>query len=255
MEDDEIVALFVQRDQEAIGQTAGKYGERLRSLANSILKDPPAAEECENDTYLQAWNSIPPHQPGGYLYAFLARITRHLALDVCRSRSRKKRSAPLSQLTREMEQCIPDPSDTQCQVDGVLLAQAVSGYLRTLSEENGMKAAYVCGSQNNDGFSYGGDGILSKTSNHAGGILGGISDGSQILLRAYIKPTPSISQPQSTADKNGKNIDLEIKGRHDPVIVPRAVVVVEAMAALVLTDALLCGMGARMEYLERIWKK
>ena len=135
MEDDEIVALFVQRDQEAIGQTAGKYGERLRSLANSILKDPPAAEECENDTYLQAWNSIPPHQPGGYLYAFLARITRHLALAVCRSRSRKKRSAPLSQLTREMEQCIPDPSDTQCQVDGVLLAQAVSGYLRTLSEE------------------------------------------------------------------------------------------------------------------------
>ena len=65
----------------------------------------------------------------------MARITRHLALDVCRSRSRKKRSAPLSQLTREMEQCIPDPSDTQCQVDGVLLAQAVSGYLRTLSEE------------------------------------------------------------------------------------------------------------------------
>lgn len=129
------------------------------------------------------------------------------------------------------------------------------GAVKAVEIGDGMKAAYACGSQNNDGFSYGGDGILSKTSNHAGGILGGISDGSQILLRAYIKPTPSISQPQSTADKNGKNIDLEIKGRHDPVIVPRAVVVVEAMAALVLTDALLCGMGARMEYLERIWKK
>lgn len=135
MEDEEIVALFVQRNQEVIGQTAGKYGARLRSLANSILKDPPAAEECENDTYLQAWNSIPPHQPGGYLYPFLAKITRHLALDVCRSRGRKKRAAPLSQLTREMEQCIPDPSDTQCQVDGVLLAQAVGDYLRTLPEQ------------------------------------------------------------------------------------------------------------------------
>lgn len=135
MEDEEIVALFVQRDQDAIGQTAGKYGTRLRQLANSILKDPPAAEECENDTYLQAWNSIPPHQPGNYLYPFLAKITRHLAIDVCRSRTRKKRSAPLSQLTREMEQCIPDPNDTQCQVDGVLLAQAVGDYLRTLSPE------------------------------------------------------------------------------------------------------------------------
>lgn len=135
MEDEEIVALFVQRDQEAIDQTAGKYGARLRKLANSILKDPPAAEECENDTYLQAWNSIPPHQPGSYLYPFLAKITRHLAIDVCRSRARKKRSAPLSQLTREMEQCIPGPSDTPCQVDGVLLAQAVGDYLRTLSPE------------------------------------------------------------------------------------------------------------------------
>lgn len=135
MEDEEIVALFNQRNQDAISQTAGKYGARLRKLADSILKDPPAAEECENDTYLQAWNSIPPHQPGSYLYPFLAKIIRHLAIDVCRSRSRKKRSAPLSRLTREMEQCIPDPSDTQCRVDGVLLAQAVGDYLRTLSPE------------------------------------------------------------------------------------------------------------------------
>lgn len=71
------------------------------------------------------------------------------------------------------------------------------GAVKAVEIGDGMKAAYVCGSQNNDGFSYGGDGILSKTSNHAGGILGGISDGSQILLRAYIKPTPSIRDRKS----------------------------------------------------------
>lgn len=129
------------------------------------------------------------------------------------------------------------------------------GAVKAVEIGDGTKAACSRGSQNNDSFRYGEDGTLAKISNHAGGILGGISDGSQILLRVYIKPTPSISRPQPTADRNGQNIDLTIKGRHDPVIVPRAVVVVEAMAALVLTDALLCGMGARMEYLEKIWKK
>ncbi len=129
------------------------------------------------------------------------------------------------------------------------------GAVKAVEIGDGVKVARSCGSQNNDGFHYDAHGSLTKTSNHAGGILGGISDGSQILLRAYIKPTPSISQPQATADKKGENINLQIQGRHDPVIVPRAVVVVESMAALVLADALLCGMSARMEYLEKIWKR
>ncbi len=135
MEDDAIVELFIARDQSALTETAEKYGPRLRALANGVLHDPSAAEECENDAYLQAWNSIPPHEPRGYLFPFLAKITRHLALDVCRHRGRKKRGAPLSQLTREMEQCIPDPSDAQGQVDGVLLAQAVGDFLRSQPEE------------------------------------------------------------------------------------------------------------------------
>ena len=137
------------------------------------------------------------------------------------------------------------------------LAKAIMsiGGVKAVEIGDGTKAASSRGSQNNDSFCYGADGTLTTTSNHAGGILGGISDGSQILLRAYIKPTPSISQPQQTADKNGNDITLEIKGRHDPVIVPRAVVVVESMAALVLADALLCGLGARMEHLEKVWKR
>ena len=86
-----------------------------------------------------------------------------------------------------------------------------------------------------------------------GGILGGISDGSPIIVRAHIKPTPSVFSPQETVNKNGENILVRIKGRHDPVIVPRAVVVVEAMTALTLVDLLFAGMPSRMEGLRRFY--
>ncbi len=91
---------------------------------------------------------------------------------------------------------------------------------------------------------------VSKKTNHAGGILGGISDGSRIILRAHVKPTPSIFTEQETVTKNGDPVTVAIKGRHDPVIVPRAVVVVEAMTALTLADALLLQTGARLDYLK-----
>ena len=69
---------------------------------------------------------------------------------------------------------------------------------------------------------------MTKKTNHAGGVLGGISDGTTVVFRAYIKPTPSIFQKQETVNRSGEEIEIAIKGRHDPVIVPRAVVVVEA---------------------------
>ena len=94
-----------------------------------------------------------------------------------------------------------------------------------------------------------------KATNHAGGILGGISDGSDILLRAHVKPTPSIYAPQQTVDASGHEIDLQIKGRHDPVIVPRAVVVLECMTALTLLDAMMANMCCRMDSLERFYNK
>lgn len=78
MEDNRIVELYLLRDERAIGQTAEKFGSRLRSLAFGIVNDRQTAEECENDTYMEAWNAIPPHEPRNYLYAFLARITRHI---------------------------------------------------------------------------------------------------------------------------------------------------------------------------------
>ena len=91
MDDRGIVALYLRRDETAIRQTAEKYGSRLRTLAYGIVNDLQTAEECENDTYMEAWNTIPPHEPSDYFYAFLARITRHISLNRCRDRDRFKR--------------------------------------------------------------------------------------------------------------------------------------------------------------------
>ena len=112
---------------------------------------------------------------------------------------------------------------------------------------DGFAAAKALGSQNNDEFYVDAYGKVNKKTNHAGGILGGMSDGSQIVLRAAFKPTPSIAQLQKTANNHGENVEIAIKGRHDPVVVPRAVVVVEAMTALTIVDLLLMGKNAKLD--------
>ena len=135
MDDNKIVELYLLRDETAIKQTTEKFGSRLRSLAYRIVNDRQTAEECENDTYMEAWNTIPPHEPRSYLYAFLARITRHISLNCCRDRSRLKRSAFICELSAEMEQCIPAPDDVACRVDDMALGEAINGFLSTLAEE------------------------------------------------------------------------------------------------------------------------
>ncbi|NLL79039.1 MAG: chorismate synthase [Clostridiales bacterium] len=128
------------------------------------------------------------------------------------------------------------------------LAKAVMsiGAVKAVEIGDGILCSQANGSVNNDPFCIQ-NGHIKKSTNHAGGILGGISDGSPILLRAHIKPTPSIFREQDTVNKNGEEIKVQIKGRHDPVIVPRAVVVVEAMAAITLADALLMNMSSRLD--------
>lgn len=126
------------------------------------------------------------------------------------------------------------------------------GAVKAFEIGDGFFTASSKGSENNDAFQIIDGGIAKKT-NHAGGILGGISDGSPIVLRAYIKPTPSIYKTQQTVNKDGQEISVNIKGRHDPVIVPRAVVVVESMTAITLLDLLLENMKSKMDYLERIY--
>ena len=135
MTDDQIVDLYLSRKEAAIRETKEKYGCRLYALAHGIVKDMQTAEECENDTYLSAWNSIPPHEPRNYLYAFLARITRHIALNICRKRHQLKRDALICELSAEMEQCLPSPSDGECMADDLALSEAINGFLAKLNEE------------------------------------------------------------------------------------------------------------------------
>ncbi len=120
---------------------------------------------------------------------------------------------------------------------------------------DGFFAADSTGLTNNDAFYYNNEGKVEKKTNHAGGILGGLSDGSDIIFRAAIKPTPSIFATQETINKSGENISVNIKGRHDPVIVPRAIVVVECMAAITILDALLMNMSARVEHLKKFYER
>lgn len=119
---------------------------------------------------------------------------------------------------------------------------------------SGFEAAKATGSVNNDSFVME-QGKIAKKTNHAGGVLGGMSDGSNIVFRAAVKPTPSISAMQNTVNKNGEEIEVSIKGRHDPMIVPRAVVVVEAMAALTLVDLIFSNMTAKMDDICAFYKR
>lgn len=146
------------------------------------------------------------------------------------------------------------------------LAHAVMsiGAVKGVEIGDGYQAARSIGSVNNDEF------VMShisadkaadvqrirpnKATNHAGGILGGISDGDTIILRASFKPTPSIARPQKTVNRQGKEVETVIKGRHDPIVVPRAVVVVETMTAFTLADMLLVNMTSRLDRIKEFYK-
>jgi len=135
------------------------------------------------------------------------------------------------------------------------LAKAIMsiGAVKAVEIGDGVSVSSRKGSENNDAF-YSENNKITKKTNHAGGILGGISDGSQIVIRAHVKPTPSIYQPQETVNQNGENLTIQIKGRHDPIIVPRAVVVMECMTALTILDAMLLNACAKMDNLKKLYQ-
>ena len=157
----------------------------------------------------------------------------------------------------------------ECVIDGVMpgigepvfdkldanLAKAVMsvGAVKGFEIGSGFDAARATGLENNDAFVMR-DGKVAKKTNNSGGTLGGMSDGSQIVFRAAIKPTPSVSAVQETVNKSGEDIQVSVKGRHDPMIVPRAVVVVEAMAALVLVDLIFENMTAKIDNIVKFYK-
>ena len=177
----------------------------------------------------------------------------------------KKAAEYVSTLMEQMDSC---GGLIECRVDHLpaglgepvfdkldaLLAQAIMsiGAVKGVEIGDGFQSASSTASTNNDPFCMQ-QGQVMKTSNHSGGTLGGMSDGSQLILRAAIKPTPSISQMQHTVNNSGEEIKLSIHGRHDPIIVPRAVVVVEAMTALTLADLLLRNAVSQMNQIKQLY--
>ncbi len=136
------------------------------------------------------------------------------------------------------------------------LAKAIFsiGAVKSFEVGDGIAAASSDGLHNNDAYRMDEEGNVRKKTNHSGGITGGISDGAPIVLRAAFKPTPSVAAVQETVNRRGENIEISIKGRHDPIIVPRAVVVVESMAAFVILDAMLGSMTTRMDAVKDFFK-
>ena len=128
MEDVRIIELYVSRDEQAIRETMQKYGRPLHSLAYTIVANDEDAEECVSDTYLSAWKLIPPHTPYTYFFAFLARITRHLALNSVKKAGRQKRCIPLTELSAELQECLPAQNDFAEKE----IAAAISAFLHTL---------------------------------------------------------------------------------------------------------------------------
>lgn len=132
LDDRQTVELFLKRDETAIGCCKEKYGRRLRNIAFGILNNAQDAEECENDTYLEAWNKIPPHEPYDYLFAFLARIIRCKAINMCRKKGNEKHLLALSD---EMMSCIPCKEDAVSHLDAVVLGREINAFLRLQTEE------------------------------------------------------------------------------------------------------------------------
>ena len=134
MSDEQIVALYWQRDEQAIRETDIKYKKFLLSVAYNILQDMYDSEECLNDTYIGAWNAIPPARPT-LLQAFLATIMRRTAIDCYKAKKRQKRMA--SELTvslSEVEDFISVDDDMYSQTDAKELGRVISDFVRSLSE-------------------------------------------------------------------------------------------------------------------------
>ena len=134
MDDNKIIELYWRRDENAVSQTKAIYGETLKALAFRILHSSEDAEECENDTYLKAWDSIPPQKPQ-HFFAYLAKICRNTALNMLEKQKAEKRSAVIVELSDELWECLPDRHSLE-EIAEQELSEIISTFLKTVSKEN-----------------------------------------------------------------------------------------------------------------------
>lgn len=138
MEDRDIIEMYFARDERAIAETSDKYGGYCGSIAMNILSSREDTEECLNDTWLRAWNSIPPHRPN-VLRVFLGKITRNLALDKYRARTAEKRAGgEFAVSLDELDECV----GTIDEGESAEIGESISRFLRTQSKET--RSIFVC---------------------------------------------------------------------------------------------------------------
>lgn len=135
MEDSQIIRLFFKRDETAISETEKKYGAFCYKIAFNILSNKADAEECVNDSYLQAWNSIPPQTPDKY-GTWLGKVVRNIALNLWNKNHRKKRYAGMEKLLDELEDCIPSPVTVEQKIEEKELTRLLNTWLASLSAED-----------------------------------------------------------------------------------------------------------------------
>lgn len=135
MQDDKIVELYWNRDESAISETQNKFDRYLTKIAYNILADLEDCKESVNDTYLAAWNSIPPHKPG-ILSTYLGKITRRISIDIFRKKNTDKRKGSEYAVSlSELEDCISNEDTPEESVETKFLAEAINTFLRTVSED------------------------------------------------------------------------------------------------------------------------
>ena len=134
MEDSAIIDLYWAREERALSETDTKYGGYCRSIAPNILKNREDSEECVSDTWLHAWNAMPPQRPS-ILSSFLGRITRNLSFDRCRRQNAEKRGGGTLPLALdELSECVAAPGRVEQALEARELAEAIDRFLRTLPE-------------------------------------------------------------------------------------------------------------------------
>ena len=142
MDDTEIVDLYWKREERAVEETAKKYGSFCYSIAYNVLSNHEDSEESVNDTYVEAWNAIPPHRPLAFS-SFLGKITRRLAIDKWRSGHAQKRgSGELASVLEELEECTPSADGTEEHLENQMLSQAINSFLGGLPAQE--RRVFVC---------------------------------------------------------------------------------------------------------------
>ncbi len=132
MTDEEIISLFFERSEQAINELAKKHGTAVARVARNILGNEQDTEECVNDTYLGAWNAIPPHRPSP-LRTFVCRIARNLATAKYHSNTAEKRNSHYDLALDELEDCLADKSSVENAYEAKELAEAINSFMASLN--------------------------------------------------------------------------------------------------------------------------